>query len=863
MRLRSPAILACLTMLLTATSAAPVDAPPVADQAGGPGLRVRAEIVSGFAAAGPARPSLVVENPGGQPLPAVPLAAGGWSPWIELAPLAPKLAALRPDGKPVVLALNFQAAAPADWASGAAARPLEVRAEVTGPGGRAWPLRGLLFGPKLSLLVWRDAAGALQAGTEADYDKRYWAGLAGPPTPSPRHIIVADRFIGADNDALAWRAGFSALRAAGANTLLVPPLAPLRPLLQQAGVPHIGWAVYAPEGKTRYIAQGDPAALPAWAAAQAKPYGAAGYGPDEMAIFALADEPGWYYPKMLDLIRRDPDILERFRAYLRAQGLAPRDVGAPDWSRVAPIGRSAVRDLPSRRLFYWSMRFAPADSARYFAHATAALEQAFRPGLPIFVNWNNFAGRLYVPGPVANNPDKSSPDAATGMQDWPEFGRARGATLLWTEDWFPDKAARQWSYYAVRLASAARSQQAPGTAEQFGGYIIPRMSSAETPDGIAQKAMALVGHGGKAVQYFWFGPEYNFPGNCYSETPGALAAIRRANGLIAAGEDLLWPGRPMRSPVAILTPRSAEMWDAQDQRLPIGVQDATNANLNRSTSDYMAEVADLFAALQDANIPVEFVSEDDLTATGLKPYRVLYVTEPDVPAEGQAAIAAWTRAGGVLATVANAATHDRYHTPFTALGPLTSPPRASAIVGAIDGVRFTAATGPSGAFQAAFPDLGGRPVAGATVLARLGDGSPAIQAAPMGRGEHIHFAFMPGLSYVRLSPSAARDGAGRAAALRGWIAYPIARAHVAPPVTASDSGVETPVLVSAKGAAVTVLNWRGAPLASLDLRLRLPFPVGSVESVTHGRLPFTQTPQGVAVHMPLKAVDVLMVRPAG
>ncbi len=154
-------------------------------------------------------------------------------------------------------------------------------------------------------------------------------------------------------------------------------------------------------------------------------------------------------------------------------------------------------------------------------------------------------------------------------------------------------------------------------------------------------------------------------------------------------------------------------------------------------------------------------------------------------------------------------------------------------------------------------------MAGAAVLARLGDGSPAIQAAPMGQGEHIHFAFMPGLSYVRLGAAAAADGAGRAATLRGWVAYPTLRAHVAPPVTASDSGVETPVLVSAQGAAVTVLNWRGAPLANLDLRLRLPFRVASVESVAHGRLPFTQTPQGVAIHMPLGTVDVLKLRPEG
>ena len=105
------------------------------------------------------------------------------------------------------------------------------------------------------------------------------------------------------------------------------------------------------------------------------------------------------------------------------------------------------------------------------------------------------------------------------------------------------------------------------------------------------------------------------------------------------------------------------------------------------------------------------------------------------------------------------------------------------------------------------------------------------------------------------------DKADAAKTLRDWIIYPIRQARMTPPVTASDNGVETPVLISDKGAAVTVLNWRGAPLANLGLVLRLPFKVSSIESVAQGRLGFTRTPEGVAIHMPLKAVDVLLVRP--
>jgi len=62
-------------------------------------------------------------------------------------------------------------------------------------------------------------------------------------------------------------------------------------------------------------------------------------------------------------------------------------------------------------------------------------------------------------------------------------------------------------------------------------------------------------------------------------------------------------GKPPRSEVAILAPRSAEVWDAKDIATPNQIQDATNNDLNRHTVDYMAEVFDLYLALQHANIP--------------------------------------------------------------------------------------------------------------------------------------------------------------------------------------------------------------------------------------------------------------------
>ena len=140
-----------------------------------------------------------------------------------------------------------------------------------------------------------------------------------------------------------------------------------------------------------------------------------------------------------------------FRQYLEAQHLTPGDLGASDWTAVRPLGRSRAKDLALKRLFYWTQRFFSYDSARYFASCTAALEQAATPAMHVITNWNFFSGRSYVPGAVANNKDKQSPDAAMGGHDWLEFGRLGGSSMLWTEDWFADSQAYQWSFYAAKL----------------------------------------------------------------------------------------------------------------------------------------------------------------------------------------------------------------------------------------------------------------------------------------------------------------------------------------------------------------------------------------------------------------------------
>ena len=206
--------------------------------------------------------------------------------------------------------------------------------------------------------------------------------------------------------------------------------------------------------------------------------------------------------------------------------------------------------------------------------------------------------------------------------------------------------------------------------------------------------------------------------------------IATANRMIADAEDLLAPGTMPASDVAILYPRSSWIWDnatsnshsAVLKALPPACVATVNRycgfaggrpdlcstcidawpskiaeagcparpavlkyckgisaagphggqNQGASDMDYMVGIYALFRQLQQvANIAVDFLDEDDLTAAGLSPHKLLIITEPDIPIEGQTALVHWLHAGGHVMTTPGAGAFDRYHQPSDTLSAAT------------------------------------------------------------------------------------------------------------------------------------------------------------------------------------------------
>ena len=790
----------------------------------------------------------------GQSAKSVKVADGQWSDWIEVGRDEIKTyLGLYPN--------SYSRQWPVKFSLSVAPVKGMVHVELEGK-AEGQTDRGIadLTGGGLGLAVWRDDDGTAHVSTLGTYDRvKYWSVIDKIEAPGRlcEKILIADRYIPGDSDHAALAAGIAGLRKLGINVLMTGPDKVARDLAWEEGFRKITWAIYNPPGYA-FDFGGDTTsevAVRNWAAGLRDQYTKVGFEASDFSMYVISDEPGFYYPSMYRTVNENPLYLGRFHEYLRQQNLAPADVGAESWDEVKLIGRRNGGTLPEKRLFYWSQRFFPRQSAEHFAKCTRAMEEAFYPGIPLVVNWNYFAGRCWFPGPFGNNPDKQDPNAAMGGHEWFEFARLRGTTTPWVEDWFGDEWAYQWSYYCDKLRSASPT-------DEFGGYVIPRTAGA-MPDGVVYKMMSLVGHGSKQIKFFTFGPEYNFPGNCYSQNTRVFSGIARAARLIGGAEELLYPGRAVRPRVAMLHHLSSEMWDQADAENPTGIVDATNANMNGACAEYTAELFDLYLALMHEQTPIEFISEEDAIWAPLERFQVIYVVEPNVPVEAQKRLAEWVKRGGVLVTTSRAAAADRYNEPSTILDEVRSvveAPRERLVIANLGSLKPVGkVSGERGEFEA-FAVKGTLELNGAQVLGEFEDGTPAITMNQYGEGTAVHFALLPGISYRR----SAKDEGGKFAegfseAAREWINFPVEMARVEKPVEVDVPMVETPVLASEKGLAVTLLNWTNEPKEQVTLKVRTERPVARASSVKHERVDWKQGDGYVEVKMPIDTVDVLMV----
>jgi len=679
-----------------------------------------------------------------------------------------------------------------------------------------------------------------------------------PPDERPKKFLVANGVIGLDSSKEALEAGVAAMELLGHNNLQIwgwPDIAPaaIHAVAAQHGVHRFRGAVYNPPSYFAYdIPKVQPAFLDKWAQEQTAFAKGVGAQPQDVTLMHMADEPGWYYPYILNEVKAKPERLANFRDYLKSKGMTPELVGSDDWDQVVPLGLSQAKSLPKKRLLFWTARFYAESLSLSFHAATAALQRALSPKLLTTTNLNNWPGRFFVPSPgvkIANNSD-TGPDAAEGMPDWFDLGRKKAVSCIWTEDWFGDADAQQWSFNTDLMRCAARE----GPVE-YGAYVVGQSTGAMPEVGGKYKIMSLMGHGAKALDPYIFGPNPAF-GDGWSDGKYVYHSLSRGMRMLGKSERLLYPGRPRNSSVAILFPQASQVWDA-DYNLRF----------------YLSELYGLHAALIHESYAVDFVDDFGVEAGDLQKYNysVLYVTAPNLSEKVQQAILEFARRGGTVVLSPGAAVADEYNEPSEVLWQAAGARRATvprlAVPRDTDLVHVKPVT-----LTLLDPRLGSKEVltkyqiapleaTGAKALATFADGKAALVALPCGKGRILALGLWPGVTYWN-SP----DRTDRTRFPQGWdsaarrLITAAARFAKAPKqVDVSSPLVEATLLESKAGIAVTLLNWSGAPLANVTVTVPHGGKFAKTESVEQGTLTPQSSGGDLKVSLPLDSVDVLML----
>jgi hypothetical protein len=700
------------------------------------------------------------------------------------------------------------------------------------------------------------------------------------PGDRPKRFIIADMIMGPATSAhpmvnpQTLDDAVQTLALLGINTPQIENFGQLDPQIatvaRSYGMTRFRGAVSAPYGpgyftwQTQYFTA---ASTDQWAANLANQYqNVLHIQPSDVALFHTADEPTWYYADVFNDMNAIPGALAVFRQFLQGKGLHPADVGAADWSTVHPIGRAEAVDLPSRRLFYWSARFAPESMSDGMRILRDALKRHFNPNIITTSDWNNNIGKFYVGSPNTSmySGQPVSGDAGRGGPDWMDFGRKASVGATWTEYWFQDRDSKYAGYYADAIRSAAEEG---GTL--CGAYVVG-LGLTQGPSGGRYKAVGTLAHGCKVLEWYVNGPEERFANNGYSNYPEVYHQIADANRLIARSEDLMYPGHPLKSKVALFMPGSSNVWDTPTP--------AVDATFGRDYV-YQEEMDSIYFALTHQQFnPINFLDETNLAHGDLtnRGYSVIYATSPNMSSAAQTALRTWIQAGGVAYFAPGAAAADEYNTPTHILDDARGLV-SSAIQGRAPSENTLLRTritflnaliagnvpvAPPNDVETMSRQTMSLRLTTAAPVAKYDDGSVAMAANNFGKGIAVSAGFWGAAAYWDSSFSGGAPlghlPSSWSPSLRQIVTAAARAAKIQRPVELSQEVVEAARLDSAGGVAVTLLNWTDTPIQSLTVTVHNVGKVTSAKAADSGAsLAFTQHGSDVSVTMPLATVDVL------
>ncbi len=533
------------------------------------------------------------------------------------------------------------------------------------------------------------------------------------------------------------------------------------------------------------------------------------------------------------------DVRAAFEAFLRERaaerGVGLELFGVSDWSEVP-----CLDELPpdagrlQRRAFYFSRLFHWALSDHYYARYSRAIRRVF----PNAVTWCN-----YTPGSFMHAGKMFG-------SDWFALARGEGVGLAWGEDWLGGEGmagVQTVGYYGALVECAARKRGLPK-----GFFIVGRTGSVD------RKAMMLAARGHTLLYFYDWGPEYTRGAvDTWSHIPAVYPQIGRVARAISPADRILAEGRREPARIAVLYNQTQEFWRGS----------WAGAHFNRLL---------LYLALMHSHLPADVIIEEDLTAEGLAPYRVVFVQGLNMRRAGLRALGDWVENGGVLIAEAGTGLYDEFDDPleeaahlFGARQRITGLSQGSFAPAEISGhepidelrLEDTPWT-PSLTVPVVGPKVVLDPLEGVAVLGRFRDGGAGVVLRELGRGRAILFGVMLGHLYRQNAPlDSNRKPTGYQAARRALIEKPAAAGAGRGRVWFSEPLTEAILVEHAAGLAVCLSDFSERHGAEAVLRVETDRKVSEVFGALAGPLRWRRNGNTVeiACTVPLP-VDVIVLR---
>jgi len=527
----------------------------------------------------------------------------------------------------------------------------------------------------------------------------------------------------------------------------------------------------------------------------------------------------------------------RLAAWLKERGIAvPGDV--------------RFTDDPAQPLYYYSRLWAFEEGIRHYAEATRWLEE--RTGKAVLTGANYSPHANYL---------------VTDLQ-WARPFTMRGMTMPWSEDYvsqIPEASVQIVGYLTSAFRCGAKYHGLPILM-----YVMPHFPN-NTPRDFRLSFYTCIAHGATKINYFCASPLATGGTENYISTEGldmwrAVHDVTHEAGIF---EDYVLDGRVRPARVALLLSP---------------VDEILTGDTNFKGGIHNAERKAIYYALRHANVPVDFLTEDDVIDGLAKDYALIYITQQHAHSKAIRALAEWVKAGGTAVALCGGGFVNEFGQPN---------PDAEALYGAksagitkdpampqilakqdlppstpLDTARWAATTAEVIAWKQSLSPTDGK------VIGSFAGGQPAVVEKQHGKGKAVLFGFMPGLSYLKsglpLRPvdRGATDAAYahylpttmdvslRRALVEGFLPRGFER-----PVACSEPLVETSVIDTAQPhrLAVPLMNYTGRPLKALTVKVNGLASAALVRSVAQGRLRPRFEGDAMLVTLPLEVADMLLV----